>query len=90
MVSSVPVVGIVFGELCGTGWCSRKRRERCGIFVVGTLDSLSASFAFLAFVLAFAFPFMAFLELKSIAAARLGFGGHIAVLGEEVRYQGLK
>jgi hypothetical protein len=45
---------------------------------------MSASFTLLAFVLAFAFSFMAFLELKSIAASRLGFWGHVAVLGEEV------
>ena len=51
---------------------------------------LGRSFALLALVLAFAFSFIPFLKLKSIATSRLGFWGHVAVLGEEVRDQGLK
>ena len=52
---------------------------------------MAASFASLAFVLSFTFPFiLAFPELKSIATAGLGFWGHIAVLREKMSNQRLK
>ena len=46
------------------------------------------SFALLALV--FPFSFIAFVKLESIATSRLGFWGHIAVLGEKMRDKGLK
>ena len=72
VVSTVPVLRVVFGILSSTRRCSRKRGQRHGIFVVGAFGALAAPFALLAFVLSFAFPFvLAFPELKGIATAGL-------------------
>ncbi len=55
------------------------------------VGALAASFTLLSFALSFAFPFvLSLLELKGIAAAGLGFWGHIAILREEMRNQRLK